>query len=182
MRYLQYLLSINYFALPGEPQVDKSNWIASVTAISGCFNGSLGCYSPGLNDKFLLQSDCKKIIETLPATVVNKGFRVVAAVQNVFMSAGTQDVEPENVVKVFKQRLPSSLKSILVEKRREDDHDIMYELGNQYGMIMDLNHESVGFNKRKEETHLEYINRLANNDFAGKSHDLAGNEFPPAIY
>ena len=42
VRYLQYLLSIDYFALPGEEKVDKSSWIASLTAISGCLNGSLG--------------------------------------------------------------------------------------------------------------------------------------------
>ena len=47
---------------------------------------------------------------------------------------------------------------------------------------MDLNHEGVGFNKRRDETHLEYINRLANNDFAGTSHDLAVNEFPPGVF
>ena len=80
MRYLQYLLSIDYFALPGEPKVDKSNWIASLTAISGAFNGTLGPYAGGTNDKFLLQTDCKKIIETLPATFSNYGLRIVAAV------------------------------------------------------------------------------------------------------
>ena len=53
VRYLQYLLSIDYFALPGEPKVDKSSWIASLSAISGAFNGSTGSHSTGLNEKFL---------------------------------------------------------------------------------------------------------------------------------
>ena len=47
---------------------------------------------------------------------------------------------------------------------------------------MDLNHERAGFNKRKDETHLEYIKRLAENDFAGKSHDHAMPEFPPGVF
>lgn len=57
----------------------------------------------------------------------------------------------------------------------------MYELGNQYGVLMDLNHERSGFNKRKEETHMEYINRLADNDFAGVSYDYSIPEFPPGV-
>jgi len=58
----------------------------------------------------------------------------------------------------------------------------MYELGNQYGILMDLNHERSGYNKRQDETHMEYINRLAANDFAGKSHDHAVPEFPPGVF
>lgn len=58
----------------------------------------------------------------------------------------------------------------------------MYELGNQYGMLMDLNHERAGFNKRKDESHIEYINRLSDNDFAGQSHDHAIPEFPPGVF
>lgn len=95
---------------------------------------------------------------------------------------GTQEVEPENVVKVFKQKPQSALKSILVDRRSNSNQDIMYELGNQYGVLMDLNHERSGFNKRKNETHLEYINRLAENDFAGKSYDYSIPEFPPGVF
>ena len=47
---------------------------------------------------------------------------------------------------------------------------------------MDLNHERAGFNKRKNETHIQYINRLTQNDFAGISHDHGLPEFPPAVY
>ena len=57
----------------------------------------------------------------------------------------------------------------------------MYEMGNQYGILMDLNHERAGLNKRKEETHLEYINRLTEINFAGTSHDHGLPEFPPAV-
>lgn len=58
----------------------------------------------------------------------------------------------------------------------------MYELGNQYGILMDLNHERAGLNKRKDESHLEYINRLSQNDFCEKSHDHAIVEFPPGVF
>ena len=49
-------------------------------------------------------------------------------------------------------------------------------------MLMDLNHERAGFNKRKDESHIEYINRLSDNDFAGQSHDHAIPEFPPGVF
>ena len=87
------------------------------------------------------------------------------------------------MVKVFKQKPHTPLRSILVDRNSlESNHDIMYELGNQYGMLMDLNHERAGLNKRKDETHLEYIQRLSDNDFAGTSHDHAIPEFPPGVF
>ena len=48
--------------------------------------------------------------------------------------------------------------------------------------MMDCNWERVGFNKQKEETHLEYINRLSENDFAQKSHDHAVPELSPHVF
>jgi len=150
--------------------------------VSGCLNGSLGPYASSLNEKFLLQSDRKNYLETLPADLLGNLYKVFAMGQNTCEVAGTQDTEPENVVKVFKQKPHTALKSILVDKRADQNHDIMYELGNQYGLLMDLNHERTGMNKRKGETHLEYINRLAANDFAGLSHDYALPEFPPGVF
>lgn len=58
----------------------------------------------------------------------------------------------------------------------------MYELGNQYSFIFDLNHERAGYNKRQGENHIEYINRLAENNFSGMSHDHAISEFPPGVF
>ena len=46
---------------------------------------------------------------------------------------------------------------------------------------MDLNHESAGLNRRKDESHLEYVNRLAKHDFASTNHDHALPELPPAV-
>ena len=109
-------------------------------------------------------------------------YKFFAAAQNSIEPAGTQEIEPENVVKVFKQKPQTTLKSILVDKRADCNHDIMYELGNQYGMLIDLNHERIGVNKRQGETHIQYINRLAENDFAGMSHDFSLPEFPPCVF
>ena len=80
VRYLQYLLSIDYFALPGEPRTDKSSWIASVTAISGAHNGSLGPHSGSINEKFLLKSDKRKYVETLAADVFANAMKCFATV------------------------------------------------------------------------------------------------------
>ena len=58
----------------------------------------------------------------------------------------------------------------------------MYELGNQYGIILDLNYERMGYNKKENETYIQYINRLTKNDVVNKTHDIAVTEFPPAVY
>lgn len=181
---MQYLLSIDYFALPGEPKVDKSSWVASVTSISGCHNGGLSPNAVCLNDKYLLEADCKKFYETFLAEVAKAGFKTVASIQNVFDPAclGTQEHEPENVVKVFKQNPQSALKPILVGQKEQSDQDIMFELGNQYRGMMDFNFERVGYNKLANESHLEYIHRLVQNDFASKSHDHAVPEITPQVF
>jgi len=55
-------------------------------------------------------------------------------------------------------------------------------MGPQYGLLMDLNHERVGYNKRPNETYLEYIDRLSKDNFVEWSHDHALPEFPPAVF
>ena len=44
----------------------------------------------------------KRFLETLPAYITSKGFKVVSFAQNMIEPAGTQEIEPENVIKVFK--------------------------------------------------------------------------------
>ncbi|CDW88607.1 small nuclear ribonucleoprotein [Stylonychia lemnae] len=65
IRYLQYLMSINFFKNPGylkcskiedqycfnDPTYDMSNFIASVTALNGVNNGSLGGYGCGYDEE-----------------------------------------------------------------------------------------------------------------------------------
>ena len=47
------------------------------------------------------------------------------------MVEGTQNLEPEYVVRVFKQKQPNQPKSILIDKSKmmtNENQDIMYEL------------------------------------------------------
>jgi hypothetical protein len=61
-------------------------------------------------------------LETLPAYVMSKGYKVVGFAQNlVELQTGTQDVEPENVVKVFKQKPQTQLKPILVDRTKSEN-------------------------------------------------------------
>ena len=85
-------------------------------------------------------------------------------------------------MKVFKNKPQQQPKSILVDRSKDQNQDILYELGPQYGLLLDLNHERTGMNKRANETHLEYIDRLCKNSFGEQSHDHALPEFPPAVY
>jgi len=48
--------------------------------------------------------------------------------------------------------------------------------------MIDLNQERVGFNKRTDETHMEYIDRICKNNFGQESHDHAVPEFPPTVF
>lgn len=78
MRYLQYLLSIDYFSLPGQEKVDKSNWVASLTSISGCLNGSVSAHASCVDDKFFMASDKSNYIETFPADATACAFKAFA--------------------------------------------------------------------------------------------------------
>ena len=44
MRYLQYLMQIDYFNDGSRPKEDRSGWIASISSLSGCLNGSVSPY------------------------------------------------------------------------------------------------------------------------------------------
>ena len=62
VRYLQYLLQIDYFKGTNEEcdkcmkvhlegKTDKSDWIASLTSLNGLLNGNLGSYAFGFCEK-----------------------------------------------------------------------------------------------------------------------------------
>ena len=53
MRYLQYLMQIDYFNDGSRPDEDRSDWFASVTSLSGCLNGTVSPYFLDLNPKSL---------------------------------------------------------------------------------------------------------------------------------
>lgn len=57
MRYLQYLLKIDYFNDGCRPREDRSDWIASLTSISGCLNGALAGHGLEINPKTSLPNE-----------------------------------------------------------------------------------------------------------------------------
>jgi len=58
------------------------------------------------------------------------------------------------------------------------DEPLLYEMGNQGLLLMDLNHEIGGMNRRPDETALDYWNRLhADADFINTRKDYSFPEF-----
>ena len=98
-------MSIDYFSLDGQPKVDKSDWFASISCLSGCLNGTPASYSINIQrETFLLQSERKNLwshIMTLPADIASNGVKVLSYVQNLMTPGGTLDTEQETVSKVF---------------------------------------------------------------------------------
>ena len=75
-------MSIDFFGLPGEPKVDKSDWFASISCISGCFNGAHLVYSVNLDrDTCLLKSKTAnkvKFLETWMADAIRHCYKAVS--------------------------------------------------------------------------------------------------------
>ena len=98
-------MSIDYFSLEGQPKVDKSDWFASISCLSGCLNGTPASYSLNVQrETFLLQSERKNLwshISTLPADITTNGVKLLSYVQNLMTPGGTLDTEQETVSKVF---------------------------------------------------------------------------------
>mmetsp|Transcript_1051 Transcript_1051/g.1607 ORF Transcript_1051/g.1607 Transcript_1051/m.1607 type:complete len:81 (+) Transcript_1051:1002-1244(+) len=80
----------------------------------------MSCYGSALDQKtFLLKSDKERFLETANADVICHGFKAFNFLHNSIEMQGTQEVEPENVVKVFKHKPQSELKSILVDRSKD---------------------------------------------------------------
>ena len=99
-------MSIDYFSLDGEPKVDKSDWFASVSSVSGCFNGTHSVYSLDIDrDTYLLQSNKRslwKFLGTCVADIICHGYKAISFAQNMLTAEGTEDTEQESIVKVFR--------------------------------------------------------------------------------
>ena len=52
---------------------------------------------------------------------------------------------------------------MMQEKKNED---ILYEVGSQMSIVIDMNNERVGWNRKADETRIEYIKRLVKNKAA----------------
>ena len=178
VRYLQYLMSIDYFSLPGEPKTDKSDWFASVTTVSACFNGVPLLYALLERESGLQKVEEDRFLETWHRNVIIYGWPIVCAVLNCITPGGTKDTEQENVTKILKQNKNSSGFPFL-RHPSNNNHDALYELGNQNQVVFDLKAETGGFNRRKSETLKEYLVRLQSHDLVGTSLDYALPELVP---
>jgi len=87
-------MSIDYFNDGSSPKVDKSNWFASITCLSGALNGSLGAYGVDIDQKtfrFKEKKGSQYLInpEILLADVIKVGFNALAVAQNACSPVGT---------------------------------------------------------------------------------------------
>jgi triacylglycerol esterase/lipase EstA (alpha/beta hydrolase family) len=119
VRYLQYLLSIDYFAYMEQPQrflkferpgraltksqqpIDRSNYIASITTLNGCMNGGPGSYYLDADEETL------HFHESGPkATRISRGWvllmKLWIVAQNLLSPSLTMSEPQENVRKKIK--------------------------------------------------------------------------------
>jgi len=76
-----------------------------------------------------LKTNRNRYFETLNADAFNNIFKVLSVLQNSVDPAGTKEVEPENIVKVFKHQPQTKLRSILANPYKKNNSDILYEMG-----------------------------------------------------
>jgi len=135
IRYLQYLLRIGYFD-DEYKDVDRSNWIASISGISPPLNGAQVThnfgYDPRIN-KFKKNTLFVKIIK----------YKVIMA--NLMSQGGTQNVCNE----IFLDSEGPVRELSLIKT------DVMY----------DINAEHFGWNRRTDESVMQYISRIWNDDY-----------------
>ena len=173
-------MSIDYFSLPGEKKVDKSDWFASVTAVSACFNGNFACYEHLDRQTGLQKVEDDRFLETCHRNIMIYGWPIVCSILNCIAPGGTLDSEQENVTKILKHNKNSTGLPFLSHKASKN-HDALYELGCQNQILFDLKAETAGFNRRRSETLQQYLVRLQSHDHIGKSKDYALPEFVPEM-
>ena len=90
MRHLQYLLSIDYFRLPGEKPQDKSDFIASLTCVAGALNGSMTALLANYEPKRgFMDYEKGRVLETFSGKLYGEAFKYFAGVSNLCDRAGT---------------------------------------------------------------------------------------------
>ena len=82
VRYLQFLLKIDYFNDGTRPREDRSDWIASLTSISGCLNGALAGHSLELNPKTSLPNEFSSDFKRLLSPVIWFGLMGFSVLHN----------------------------------------------------------------------------------------------------
>ena len=86
-------MSIDYFSLPGEIKVDKSDWFASVTTISACFNGSFQLYEHIDRKTGLQIVEEERFFETCHRFALIYGWYILCFILNCITPGGTKDTE-----------------------------------------------------------------------------------------
>ena len=121
-RYLQYLLSIDYFggqykegsfqysnmaSIPRPPTSqcqDNSDFIASITCINGALNGSIGPYTTDLCEKTLKYHERGSVHSNWLQDGYIKLQKIIVILQNLGSPYLTKDRIQENIVKVIKMK------------------------------------------------------------------------------
>ena len=115
IRYLQYLLSIDYFAAAGDKKVDKREWVASITCLNPILNGCIPTYMFDWNvdkDKFVSAREGG----TLRDVWFTEGCKIFSIVVNLLAPGMTQNARRE----VIKEVMTSS---------KGHQNEIVYDLG-----------------------------------------------------
>ena len=103
VRYLQHLLSVDYFRQPGAEPIDKSDWIASVTCLAPCFNGTVAQYSMPIDHCTLgCPNTHDDYAGKFVSCIIQDTYKVVAIVQNLVSPDGTKNKSPENIAREIK--------------------------------------------------------------------------------
>ena len=123
-------MSIDYFSLPGEAKVDKSDWIASITTVSACFNGSFQLYEHIDRKTGLQIVEEERFFETCHRFILIYGWYVLCFILNCITPGGTKDTEQENVTKILKHS-KNSTGLPFDQHKTNRNNDALYELGNQ---------------------------------------------------
>ena len=71
--------------------MDKSDWVASITCISGCLNGSISSVG-SLDDKGVMKSNPKRFFEDITKDGIRVGYKFFSFGQNCIEPAGTQEI------------------------------------------------------------------------------------------
>lgn len=184
VRYLQYLLSIDYFNDGSRVKEDRSDWIASLTCLSGCNNGAPT--SAGLN----IDAKTSKFKSIKSHGIQDAGlwstlvmFGVSGVVVNNFLQGPMNGKLPGSVTNDMEFESRNKAIKTGVTLRRATDgkqvEEIIYEIGPQNRVLHDLNLETYGLNwQTGNETFAGYVKRVCKHNAIYDTKHTGIHEFP----
>jgi len=115
------------------------------------------------------------------------GVNAFTIVQNTCNPLGTQDYQSERILRTLKAKSSNKTCKWDLESEEqgdnEDDEDILiHEFGVQPYLLMDLNQELHGLNRKPGERYTDYVKRAWKSKFVFESLDFATPEFVPKLY